>query len=97
MVEEGRFPYQKRNSLSPNPDLKKGTPFQVRHCEHLKGACLHAEVPVFAETHRAGRRYGTQAWQSHRKNRHCFVSLAMTISKSGFGLRIEVAFIRHLL
>jgi hypothetical protein len=27
--------------------------------------CLHAEVPAFAETLRAGRRYGTQAWQSH--------------------------------
>jgi hypothetical protein len=24
--------------------------------------CLHAEVPAFAETLRAGRRYGTQAW-----------------------------------
>ena len=26
--------------------------------------CLHAEVPAFAETLRAGRRYGTQAWPS---------------------------------
>ena len=26
--------------------------------------CLHAEVPAFAETLRAGRRYGTQVWPS---------------------------------
>jgi hypothetical protein len=29
-----------------------------------KGACLHAVVPAFAETLRASRRSGTQAWQS---------------------------------
>ena len=42
-------------------------------------ACLHAEVPAFAETVRAGRRYGTQAWQS-RFSWDCFVAslLAMT-------------------
>jgi hypothetical protein len=28
----------------PNPDLEKGNPFSACHCEHLKGACLHAEV-----------------------------------------------------
>ena len=49
----------------PNPDIEKETVFPPCHCEHLKGACLHAEVPAFAETHRVGGRYGTQAWQSH--------------------------------
>jgi hypothetical protein len=29
---------------------------------HGQRPCLHAEVPAFAETLRAGRRYGTQAW-----------------------------------
>jgi len=36
----------------------------ICHCERPKGACLHTEVPAFAETLRAGRRFGTQAWQS---------------------------------
>ncbi|MDI7260396.1 MAG: hypothetical protein QME90_10805 [Thermodesulfobacteriota bacterium] len=35
-------------------------------------ACLHAEVPAYAETLRAGRRYGTQAKQS-RFFWDCFV------------------------
>ena len=29
-----------------------------------EATCLHAEVPAFAGALRAGRRYGTQAWQS---------------------------------
>jgi hypothetical protein len=56
----------------------------IRHCEHLKGACLHAEVPAYAETLPEGRRYGTQAWQSPFAyapvKRDCFVPLAMTPS-----------------
>ena len=30
-----------------------------------EATCLHAEVPAFAGALRAGRRYGTQARQSH--------------------------------
>jgi hypothetical protein len=32
---------------SRDPDLGKETYLFVCHCEHLKGACLHAEVPAF--------------------------------------------------
>ncbi len=53
-----------RKKYSPNPDLENETLFPTCHCEHLKGPCLHAVVPAFAETLRAGRRFGTQAWQS---------------------------------
>ena len=38
----------------PNPDIEKETVFPPCHCEHLKGACLHAVAAGF----------GTQAWQS---------------------------------
>jgi len=30
--------------FDPNPDIEKETVFPPCHCEHLKGACLHAEV-----------------------------------------------------
>jgi hypothetical protein len=30
--------------MSPNPDIETGTLFPMGHCEHLEGACLHAEV-----------------------------------------------------
>jgi len=32
--------------LHPNPDLENETLFPTCHCEHLKGACLHAVVPA---------------------------------------------------
>jgi len=75
----GLLPELQFRHKDPNPDLENETRSLVCHCEHLKGACLHAVVPAFAETLRAGRRFGTQAWQSHWKRRDCFVSLAMTI------------------
>ena len=34
----------------PNPDIKKETVFPACHCEHLKGACLHAEVTAFTDS-----------------------------------------------
>ena len=68
---------------NPNPDLELDTLLPVSHCEHLQGACLHAEVP----------RFGTQAWQSLGEGRDCFVSLATTISKSGFGAKRRVSFV----
>ena len=33
----------------PKSDLENETHFPFCHCEHLKGACLHAEVLVFVE------------------------------------------------
>jgi hypothetical protein len=42
--------------------------FLYCHGERLMGACLHAEVPAFAETLCAGSRYGTQAWQSDQRS-----------------------------
>ncbi len=56
------FPY-------PNSDLENKTLCPFRHCEQLKGACLHAEVLIFTLTLCASIRYSTQAWQSHRKRR----------------------------
>ena len=69
----------------PNPDIEKETVFPPCHCEHLKGACLHAVAAGF----------GTQAWQSDEvvaraqpvaisraaslHSGQDFVSLAMTI------------------
>ena len=49
---------------NPNSDLENKTLCPFRHCEHLKGACLHAEVLIFTLTLCASMRYGTQAWQS---------------------------------
>ena len=34
----------------PNPDIGKETVFPPCHCEHLKGACLHAVVTAFTDT-----------------------------------------------
>jgi hypothetical protein len=78
--------------FNPNSDLEKGSSFSTRHCEHLKGACLHAEVLVFMKQICAQpnvparkracalKRSGAQAWQSHREKRDCFASLAKTVS-----------------
>jgi len=32
--------------FDPNPDIEKETVFSPCHCEHLKGACLHAVAPA---------------------------------------------------
>jgi len=42
----------------PNPDLEKDTVFPTCHCEHLKGACLHAQVLSIAGARQAFRHAG---------------------------------------
>ena len=39
------------------------------HCERPTGAWLSAVVPVLGEMLPTGKRFGTQAWQSHLINK----------------------------
>jgi len=39
------------------------------HCERPTGACLHAVAPVLGDMLPTGKRFGTQAWQSHLINK----------------------------
>jgi hypothetical protein len=42
-----------RKKSDPNPDLETETRSPMGHCEHLQGACLHAEVLSFAGARQA--------------------------------------------
>ena len=59
------------------------------HCEVAARACTPKWLSI-EKTFLPGRRFGTQAWQSQEiprfaRDKDCFVLLAMTISKLGFG------------
>jgi hypothetical protein len=50
-----------QKSLTQKSDLENETHFPFCHCEHLKGACLHAEVLTFMKQICAAKRSGMQA------------------------------------
>ena len=77
-----------REKWGPNPDIEKETVFPAYHCEHLKGACLHAEVTAFTDSlcylGVTARRRGNLI----AKGRDCFVSSGNK-SKAAKILRVD--------
>jgi hypothetical protein len=80
------------------PALETGTPFPSGHCEHLQGACLHAEVPGSGRQRKqsvTARRRGNLIERGEiaslpggpvpTEGGAGRVSVARTISKSQFG------------
>jgi hypothetical protein len=60
-----------------NSDLENKTLSLSSHCEHPKGACLHAEVLAFVKQICAAKRSGTQACLRAEALRRASVAISL--------------------